>query len=50
MVAKDDAILKFLIDSGASKAIQTEMSETAFDLASENESLSKSHVSVTFLK
>ncbi|MGM9512257.1 ankyrin repeat domain-containing protein [Larkinella sp. GY13] len=50
MVSKDDAMLKYLLSIGAKKDIPTNFKETAFDLASENESLSKSNVSVTFLK
>ena len=50
MVSKDDAMLKYLLSIGAKKDISTNFKETAFDLASENESLSKSNVSVTFLK
>ncbi|RCR71044.1 ankyrin repeat domain-containing protein [Larkinella punicea] len=50
MVSKDDAMLKYLLSIGAKKDIATNFKETAFDLASENESLSKSNVSVTFLK
>ncbi|GAB3781884.1 ankyrin repeat domain-containing protein [Spirosoma horti] len=50
MVAKDDAMLKYLLSVGAKKEIPTNFKETAFDLASENESLAKSNVSLTFLK
>jgi ankyrin repeat protein len=50
MVAKDDAMMKYLLSIGAKKEAVTNFKETAFDLASENESLSKNNVSVTFLK
>ncbi|GAB4019722.1 ankyrin repeat domain-containing protein [Spirosoma koreense] len=50
MVSKDDAMLKYLLSIGAKKDISTEFKETAFDLASENESLSKNNVSLSFLK
>jgi ankyrin repeat protein len=50
MVSKDDAMLKYLLSIGAKKEIATDFKETAFDLASENESLTKNNVSVTFLK
>ncbi|MCF0073015.1 ankyrin repeat domain-containing protein [Dyadobacter sp. CY261] len=50
MVSKDDAILKYLLSVGAKKDIATNFQETAFDLASENESLSKNNVTVSFLK
>ena len=50
MVSKNDEILKYLLSIGAKKDIATSFQETAFDLASENESLSKDNTSLTFLK
>jgi len=50
MVSKDDTLLKYLLSIGAKKDIPTNFKETAFDLASENESLTKNNVSVNFLK
>ncbi|KQS30900.1 ankyrin repeat domain-containing protein [Dyadobacter sp. Leaf189] len=50
MIAKDDSMLKYLISIGAKKDIMTSFDETAFDLAGENESLSKNNVTVNFLK
>lgn len=50
LVSKDDALLKYLLSIGAKKDAVTNFKETAFDLASENESLSKNNVSVNFLK
>ncbi|MCF2488616.1 ankyrin repeat domain-containing protein [Dyadobacter sp. CY347] len=50
MVSKDDAMLKYLLSIGAKKEIETNFNETAFDLAGENESLSKNNVTVNFLK
>jgi ankyrin repeat protein len=50
MVSKDDAMLKYLLSIGAQKDLTTSFKETAFDLAKENEYLSKTNVSVDFLK
>jgi ankyrin repeat protein len=50
MLAKDDAVLKYLVSVGAKKEITTSFSETAFDLASENENISKQQINVGFLK
>jgi ankyrin repeat protein len=50
MIAKDDTVMKYLLSIGAKKDAQTNFEETAFSLASENESLTKNNVSVTFLK
>ncbi|MBW4888760.1 ankyrin repeat domain-containing protein [Mucilaginibacter sp. HMF5004] len=50
LIAKDDVMLKYLLSIGAKKDAVTNFKETAFDLAAENESLSKNNVSVNFLK
>jgi len=50
MVSKDDAMMKYLLSIGAKKEIVTNFKETAFDLAAENESLSKNNITVNFLK
>lgn len=50
MTAKDDSVLKYLVAIGAKKDTVTEFKETAFDLAKENEFLSKNKVSIEFLK
>lgn len=50
LLAKDTQILEFLISKGADKSITTEFDETAFDLASENETLITKNVDLSFLK
>lgn len=50
LVATDDTILKYLISIGAQKSPVTSFKETAFDLASENEYLTKNKIALDFLK
>ncbi len=50
LVAKNDEVLKYLISLGADKSIKTDMGETAYDLAKDNDYLSKNNVSVDFLR
>ena len=50
MVAKNDAILKYLLSQGADKSEVTEFGETAYDLAKENEILQRENIDIEFLK
>jgi ankyrin repeat protein len=50
LISKNDAILLYLLSVGAKKEIVTNFDETAFDLASENESFSKNKSAIHFLK
>lgn len=50
MTSKDDVMLKYLLSIGAKKSVKTDMGETSYDLASENEALTKAGVNVKFLK
>ena len=43
-------MLKYLHSIGAKQEPKTNCDETAYDLASENESLAKNNISLTFLK
>ena len=42
-------IMKYLVSKGANTRIKTEFDETAYDLASENELLTKNNIDLTFL-
>lgn len=50
LVAKNDEALKYILSLGADKTIKTDMDETAYDLAANNEYLKKNNISVEFLK
>lgn len=50
MTAHDDSILNYLLSVGAKKEELTDFKETAYDLARENEFLTKKNISIEFLK
>jgi uncharacterized protein len=50
LVSKNDQTLQYLVSIGADKTLKDDMEETAYDLAKENEYLTKANVSVDFLK
>lgn len=50
LVAKEDALLKYLVSQNADKSIKTDFDETAYDIAKENEMLVKNQVNIDFLK
>ncbi len=50
MKAHDESLLKYLIAMGADKNISTDFEETVYDLASENELLTKNSIAIDFLK
>ncbi len=50
LIAKDDVMLKYLVSIGAKKDAVTGFKETAFDLAKDNETLTKNKADITFLK
>jgi len=50
LIAKDDVMLKYLLSIDAKKDAVTGFKETAFDLAKENETLTKNKADITFLK
>lgn len=50
LVAKDDILLKYLVSLGVDKHLKTDFDETAFDLASENETLKNNKTDLNFLK
>ena len=50
MKAKDDKIIKYLIDKGADLKLTTDFEESVYELAMENEILQKNNTSLNFLK
>lgn len=50
MLAKDTKTLSYLVSIGAKKDVKSSFDETAFDLASENEFLTRENVALDFLK
>lgn len=49
-MSKDDTILKYLLSIGADKFIRTDLDETTYDLAKENEFLKSKSINLEFLK
>lgn len=50
MLAKDAKTLQYLMDNGADKNLKTELDETAYDIASENELLKENKTDLSFLQ
>lgn len=50
MTAKEAELMKYLVSIGAKKELTTDFKETPYDLATENEFLSKNKISIDFLK
>lgn len=50
MTAKETELMKYLVSIGAKKDLTTDFKETPYDLATENEFLSKNKISIDFLK
>ncbi|POR22482.1 hypothetical protein BWK58_10930 [Flavobacterium columnare] len=50
MVAKDEKIINYLLTLGADKKIKTDLDETVYSLAQENEILTKKQINLDFLK
>ncbi len=50
LVAKDDQVLKYLLTIGANPKLKSNFDETVYDLASDNEVLKQTNISIEFLK
>jgi ankyrin repeat protein len=50
MIAKNEAIIKYLLSIKADKNIKTDFNESVYDLANENEILKQNKIDISFLK
>ena len=48
--AKDDKVLRYLVEAGADKTLKTSFDESAYDLVKNNENFKKNNIDIEFLK